>query len=498
MFRTSIVAGLFVLSSFCAVVAIGRQISLQPDFFVKHNLDISDAKQDSWDRPRAPTSGDLNQDGHLDLLFSITGNLGRSYFMLADGAGGFGRPQVLINLPATSLHIVDLDDDGNLEIVRASGPTGKGYRVISYQTDPESSEIMVGQWSYLFPELGNQSATGHLQLLDLDGDGSLDAFYNFNDHLYVTYNSGGIEFSIGHQLAASGYDDDAVQIFSGFGDVDGDGDKDLVDASGGVVLWESYQSPPVPQNRYFKRSEGLTTLTPNTGPVKVFDMDGDGDMDVAIAARNSLILLKNLQGIGFDMANASAYQTAIATESANPNTIFAADVDGDGDNDLIIVDLHAESIWWIENSGSGEFQSVHLAASGLGLATGGVNVSDMNNDGLPDLVIADEISGELFWLENTRGIQTRSEPGQKQSFAEVKVYPNPTSGDVTINVTSEGTESGTIVLYNALGQILTKKPLFLGVRVNSLSINLGDRAPGIYYLSVKWGGTVEVVSLVKF
>jgi hypothetical protein len=76
-------------------------------------------------------------------------------------------------------------------------------------------------------------------------------------------------------------------------------------------------------------------------PYSVFavDLDGDGDNDLAVANRNSYnvsVLLNNGDG---------TFQTAVNYGAgAEPRSVFAVDLDGDGDNDLAVANSYSDDI----------------------------------------------------------------------------------------------------------------------------------------------------------
>ena len=92
------------------------------------------------------------------------------------------------------------------------------------------------------------------------------------------------------------------------------------------------------------------------------------------------------------LANEHRYTFGLAT----------VDIDGDGDLDLTYPDINTQresTLYWLENNGRGDFQRHVIRQNQHGWlerhATG-----DINGDGRPDVAIADNLKGRLFWFAN--------------------------------------------------------------------------------------------------
>ena len=84
-------------------------------------------------------------------------------------------------------------------------------------------------------------------------------------------------------------------------------------------------------------------------------------------------------------------------------SVFAADMDGDGDMDIVSSsdDWNTGKIKWHENDGSADptLTSENIQAfSGIGIVA--VFAADMDGDGDMDIVSASEIPGTIGWSEN--------------------------------------------------------------------------------------------------
>ena len=95
-------------------------------------------------------------------------------------------------------------------------------------------------------------------------------------------------------------------------------------------------------------------------------------------------------------------QQVISTDADGANDVFAADLDGDGDTDVLSASFNDGKVTWYENDGSGNFEE----QSPISLNTSFPKVihgADLNNDGDIDILSAHQsLIGldEVVWYEN--------------------------------------------------------------------------------------------------
>ena len=102
----------------------------------------------------------------------------------------------------------------------------------------------------------------------------------------------------------------------------------------------------------------VSTAAPGADSVFAADLDGDGDLDVLAAHAGAATVAwhESADGSGTLWA-----QTAIATDVIVPQSVFAADLDGDGDLDGVSASFADDSVAWYENvAGDGLLWTEHL------------------------------------------------------------------------------------------------------------------------------------------
>lgn len=143
-----------------------------------------------------------------------------------------------------------------------------------------------------------------------------------------------------------------------------------------VALLGALVAPASAGDGTFTAATAVTTGDRPIGIVLV-DLNGDARLDVAAAELGGTVAVRLGDGTG-----AFGPPLAVGDVVAEPRSIAAADVDNDGDQDLVT--LGASSLAVYRNDGTGALaRSLNLLRGGepLGLA-----VADVTGDGLPDFV----------------------------------------------------------------------------------------------------------------
>ena len=109
--------------------------------------------------------------------------------------------------------------------------------------------------------------------------------------------------------------------------------------------------------------------------VFVADLDGDGDLDVLSASRgDSKIAWYENDGSG----NFSSQQV-ITQSASDARSVHTADLDGDGDQDVLSASFRDDKIAWYENDGSGVFGPQQVITTNVHFATS-VYAADLDGD----------------------------------------------------------------------------------------------------------------------
>ena len=196
--------------------------------------------------------------------------------------------------------------------------------------------------------------------------------------------------NLSRKLAYAGIEDHRTgQKRLAFGDLDGDGDMDMLACRPGKLLF--YLNCGTRYVSLFGREDDLFDLETISSMNNIYspsfgDLDADGDLDLVIGGYNELILFENT---GSTELPAFGIAATIIT-SSGMRVPSALDLNGDGYSDLVVGKEDGSLEYWV-NGGSGELNDFQinrllLAAINVGgdaYPTGG----DLDGDGDIDLVI---------------------------------------------------------------------------------------------------------------
>jgi hypothetical protein len=125
------------------------------------------------------------------------------------------------------------------------------------------------------------------------------------------------------------------------------------------------------------------------------DIDGDGDIDLALIGGYGISILGN-RGDGTFVA--PGYCCDMGAFGNSPESVCAADLDGDGDNDLAVASSDVGVALTFMNNGNGTFGAFTVYGAGLGAIS--ICAADLNGDGDIDLAVANFLSDNVSILEN--------------------------------------------------------------------------------------------------
>jgi len=243
--------------------------------------------------------------------------------------------------------------------------------------------------------LANGSSPANLAAADFNGDGRIDLAVTLKNvnQVQVLTNVAAFNFTLSAAVGTGGVEPRQVTA----ADMDGDGDADL------VISNRDSSTVSVMRNTGGVLSlVGAFAMGAEARDNAVGDFDGDGDLDVAVASHDSrqVAVLMNIGGGALGAPSFLAVPPA-----TRPDGLAAADVDGDGRIDLVVgagddsLVNQNFAVVFRGNVGGG-FGASTLHPTGA-LDTGDVFVADLDGDGDLDIVTANQSSGNLSILTSS-------------------------------------------------------------------------------------------------
>ena len=238
-------------------------------------------------------------------------------------------------------------------------------------------------------------------------------------------------------------------------------------------------------NRQVAQAPGVfveenTISTDAKGAYSVFaaDVDGDGDVDVlsASADDNKIAWHENDGSGGFT-------EHIISSEADGARSVFAIDMDGDGDVDVLSASFRDNKIAWYENDGDENFTS-HVISTDPDGATS-VFAIDMDGDGDVDVLSTSRDDDTLAWYENdgsggfTPHIISTTADGPRSVFAA------DLDGDGDVDVVAAFAVQDWIAWYENKGSE--------GFRIRRISED-ADGARSVFGVDLDGDGDIDLLS----
>jgi hypothetical protein len=335
---------------------------------------------------------DLDGDGDSDVLSASSVDDKVAWYENL-GGGTFGSQQV-ISTQADGAHWVyacDLDGDDDNDVISASVYDDK---IAWYENRLNEPTADFDSQQVISAEVGSASS---VYACDLDGDGDNDVLSaSYSDDKIAWYenrlNEQSADFS--SQQVISTQEHQARPVYAC--DLDGDGDNDVLSAFDFEIAWYENLGSGT-----FGSHQVISTQVGYTNSIYACDLDGDGDNDVLSDSdfNNKIAWYKNLGGGNF--GDPADNQQVISTQADGTYSLYACDLDGDGDNDVLSALYFDDKIAWYENLGGGTFGSEQVIST---QADGVFSVypCDLDGDGDNDVLSASRIDDKVAWYENLR------------------------------------------------------------------------------------------------
>jgi gliding motility-associated-like protein len=242
-------------------------------------------------------------------------------------------------------------------------------------------------------------------------------------------------------------------------------------------------------------SSSVNFITPERPTfVAAGDLNGDGKPELIVVNRygNSVSVFKNISTIGTIDASSFASKIDFAT-GLNPDYVALADLDLDGKPEIIVTNYSGRSISVYRNiTTTGNIDTGSFAArvdfdTGAGTGPYGLAIADLDSDGKPDMVIADDARDVISIFKNTSipGTINATSLAAKVEFATGRGPEEVRIGDL------DGDSKPDIAVCNWLDNDVS---VFRNTTMTGV-IDVGSFAPAVEFLTGQTPDSMEITDV---
>lgn len=415
---------------------------------------------------------DVDLDGDNDICIANY-SAGATRLWLNNGSGNFTAhsQNFDVQYAAHDVDLADLNGDLYLDIFLANhGGPSKVY-------------LSNGDGSYSESTQNIGAAGDHpitIQLIDIDGDGDNDAYlYNISAPNRIWLNDGAGSFTM--RNIDYGGDDSNRQVLA---DLNNDQYPDM------FLCFRTQESQLWLNDGAGNFINTGQNLGQSNDDIDFGDVDGDGDVDIVGANYSNISVLLNQNNTGIFTAGLTLNEGAWSCK------LF--DVELDGDSDLVTTHIEAGNKLWL-NDGTGNFvfyDTIFEPTSTFSI----VGCKDLDRDNDIDIVLAEESgpSEHSIYFNDSIIVGTDNNYNNKlNGFKLYNNYPNPFNPSTIIRYSLPTQKFISLKVCDILGnEIATLVDVEKPAGNYEIEFDASSLSGGIYFYELKSANFAETKKMI--
>ena len=411
-------------------------------------------------------TADINEDGYVDII-TLVPSLNRLSVFTNDGDGTYSGPTNYTTANSFQVEAKDVDMDGSIDLVTSNN---NAYMMSVFINNGSGSGTFASKVDYANGSSWNGKA---LATGDIDNDGDEDVLVDIIvggtvDSVQVFLNDGDGTYTVASGISTTDQFEE-IKLY----DIDGDEDLDLVGLSPGLGQLVTYDNDgtgsftinTVHTATNYSYQFTLANFVSSSADIEA--MIADYDADEARYLGDGTIYPFN------------AIPSTIVIGDG-PTAITSGDLDGDGHMDVVVSNALDQNLSILTNDGSASFTESNYSTTGT--YANFISLADVDNDGDLDIVMGNQ-DGTLSIAYNFSGPAVSS---ISPADGSTEITPN---SDITIkfneamksstlnstNVTVVGSTAGTITAsysYNSGDSTLTINPASDFIRGDEITVTV--------------------------